>query len=287
MQKKRYSVLTNDDELVPLISRPRLKRYISDLWQRRHFIFEDAKGKSFSNNQEMVLGQAWTIINPLLDAAMYGIIFGLLLKTSRGIENYIGYLVIGLIFFGFLTAAVNGSASLIQSSRNLINSFTFPKAALVLSLLCRQFLDNLTPAMVALIFGWAFQWRVGIPWTAALVPLIFIFMHIFACGLAFFIARITAFFPDFRALLKVFVRAWFYSSGIFFAVENLTDSKAIQSLLELNPAFQFLRALRGLALYGELPSIESAAYLAAVSIFTFIFGLIFFWRAEARYVTAR
>lgn len=280
-------IVVDDEDLRPLISRPKLYGYIHELWQRRYFIFEDAKGKSFSSDRDMILGRAWKLINPFLDAAMYGIIFGLLLNTSKGIDNYIGYLIVGLIFFSFLTSAVNGAAGLIQSSRNLINSFSFPRASLVFALITRQYLDNIIPACVALAFALFFQLEEGVPWTIILVPVIYTLMHIFSCGLAFFIARITAFIPDFRALLKIFVRAWFYSSGVFFAVESLAPSKKIQAILELNPGYQFLKALRNVALYGNLPSVKAMGYLVVVSVIIFVFGLLFFWRAEARYVAAR
>lgn len=279
-----YTIFVQDEDLYPVSIRPRLKDYIRQLWSRRQFIWEDARGKTSTSNRDMLLGRMWNILNPLLDAAMYGVIFGFMLNTSKGIENFIGYLVIGLIFFGFMSKGMSGAGGLIQANKNFISSFSFPRASLVVSFSLRNFLQNILPALVAISFGLILQWRIGFEWTiVAAVPL-FLLIHIFSCGVSFIVARVTAFIPDFRALIKILVRAWFYSSGIFFSLDRLTTNTSIQELLMLNPAYQFLDAIRGAVLYGDFPSVMQWGYLTLWSAGLLIVGLVFFWQAEARYI---
>ncbi|WP_070743400.1 ABC transporter permease [Corynebacterium sp. HMSC074C01] len=283
----RKLMIIDDAGLRPVSFRPPLLNYLKDIWQRRHFIWEEAKGKSSTNNRDMLLGRAWNILNPLLNSAMYGIIFGLLLQTSRGIENFIGYLVIGVIFFGFMRQGLNGGAGLIQSSRGLVSSFNFPRAALAFSLTVRNMLQNVVPAVVAIAFGLAFQYPNVFNLGLFLVIPVFILMHIFACGLSLVVARLTAFVPDLRAILTFVSRAWFYSSGVFFSIDRFITNDTAQKILELNPAFHFLQAVRGLALYGEFPSLLVWSYMTLSSFAMLLFGIVFFWRAEARYSSVR
>lgn len=276
-------VVVDESSMRPSVYRPKIASYIRGLWRRRHFIVEEARGKQASANVDLLLGRIWNILNPLLDAAMYGVIFGLLLKTSKGIDNFIGYLVIGLIFFGFMSQGLRNGDMLLQKSRGMLNSFIFPRASLPIAVAVKALLENITPAVVALLFGIGFQLSQPVHISILAVVPIYILIHIFAAGLTLIVARITAFMPDIGALLKVVNRAWFYSSGVFFSVSRFAPNDTVRQILELNPAFQFLLAVRNSALYGEVPDLSHWCYMIVVSVLFFAIGLLFFWRAEARY----
>ena len=68
----------------------------------------------------MYLGRAWIVLQPILDTAVYILVFGVVLKISKNIDHFIGYLVIGVIFFNFITRGLNSGAGLIQSSKGMI-----------------------------------------------------------------------------------------------------------------------------------------------------------------------
>lgn len=280
-------VLVDDDHLHRLNVRPRLFKYLRQLWGRRYFIAAEANGKSFESQRDMFLGRAWIILSPLLDAAMYGVLFGLLLRTSRGIENFIGYLIIGIIFFGYMQAGLNGGTTLIKSSQSMIAAFTFPRAALVLSQTVRNFITGLVPALVAIVGALAFQWGSPPTWRIFLVIPLYLLIHIFATGIMFIVARLCAFIPDLRALVRVVGRAWFFTSGVFFSIERYATIPFIQDIMVANPAYQFLQAVRGVVMYADAPDLQIWLYLFIWAFGTFGVGLIFFWRAEEKYGTLR
>src|ERR1700729_781015 len=64
--------------------RPPLRQYAAELWQRRHFISGFATARNVAMYTEARLGQLWQVLTPLLNAGVYYLIFGLLLRTSRG-----------------------------------------------------------------------------------------------------------------------------------------------------------------------------------------------------------
>ena len=66
------------------------------LWDRRSFIFFDARARVQSGHDNNHLGIAWLVLTPVLTGLSFYLIFGLLLGTSKGIENFIGYLIIGV-----------------------------------------------------------------------------------------------------------------------------------------------------------------------------------------------
>lgn len=281
------AVIVDASKLHPLHSRPKFFTYLVGIWNRRHFIIADARGRSFQSQRDMVLGRLWLVLSPLLDAAMYGVLFGLLLNTARGIENFIGYLIIGVIFIGFIQGGLTAGSGMIRDSRSMISAFAFPRASIPIARVTRQFMDNSLPALVALCAALAFQWGNPPGWEIVLVIPLYVLIHIFALGLTFIVARLTAFFPDLRSLIPVAGRAWFYVSGVFFSIERFATNPTIQDIMVANPAYQFLQAVRGVVLYKTVPTMETWLTLSAWSFGLLIIGLVFFWQAEERYVNVR
>ena len=54
-----------------------------------------------------------------------------------------------------------------------------------------------------------------------------------------------------------------------------------------NPAYKFLSALRSCVVYDTVPSWSLWGGIVAWSVGLFLFGFIFFWQAEEKYVNVR
>lgn len=280
-------VIFDDRQLKPLLLKPSLSGYAQQLAERRHFIFEDAKDKAFRTTRDYALWRAWLVILPMLDIAMYAFIFGYILRFDRGIESFLGYLVIGVIFFGFLSNFLSAGIGLVQVNRNLIDSFNFPRAALVFSHVLRYFLDNLIPAVIAVAGALLLKDSPTVGWSALLVIPLYVLMHIFGAGLMLVVARLSAFRPEVKVVVNLFNRAWFFISGVFFSIEKFVEHATVQQIMAANPAYKFLTAVRDCVVYDRIPSGQIWIELIAWSIGIFLFGFIFFWEAEERYVRVK
>ncbi|MFH0411406.1 ABC transporter permease [Corynebacterium sp. L4756] len=280
-------VLVDDQPLKQLHARENLVNYINSLWQRRHFIWAETKSKSLSSGNGTYLGLAWVLLEPIFQVAVYAIVFGLILKVSRGMDNFIGFLMIGVIFFGFFTAGITSGGNLIQRSRNLISSFNFPKVSLAVSLILRQFIDHIIPAIVAIIGALAFQWEKGISISILGIVPIYILAHVFAFGCICFAARASAFFPDITKILSLLNRALFFTSGVFFTIDRFETHPLLSTFVEINPIYQFLMAARTCVMEGVFPSLDVWVYISAWSFGLALVGFSYFWQAEERYIAIR
>src|SRR5690606_3266058 len=93
------------------IARPALPVYLRQLWQRRHFIVTYATSRNLSKYSNSVLGPLWQVITPLLNAAVYWLMFGLILgqKDKPGVGgNYTAFLITGVMVFTFTQRSVLG-----------------------------------------------------------------------------------------------------------------------------------------------------------------------------------
>src|ERR1700754_4817452 len=119
--------------LRPSSARLRLVPYLVKVWQRRHFIFAYATARNISMYTEARLGQLWQILTPLLNVAVYFLIFGVLLHVSRGVPNYLAFLITGVFVFTFTQRAFISTSTVITNSLPLIRALQFPRAALPLA----------------------------------------------------------------------------------------------------------------------------------------------------------
>ncbi|MFL6106188.1 MAG: ABC transporter permease [Marmoricola sp.] len=268
--------------LTPVGVRPPLKEYLRQTWHRRHFIVSLAASKAYLRNQGGYLGQLWAVITPTLNAGVYLLIFGVLLHTSRGIHNFVGFLVIGVFLYHFSTACISQGAKSISKNQELIGSLQFPRAVLPATTVLTE-LFTLIPAifvMMIVVVGSGEHFQAS--WFLV-VPAV-VLQWIFGTGIAFFFARMVVQFRDFGRLVPFVLRALMYTSGVFFSIDHYVGSHAtIGNVLSHQPIAIYLELGRG-ALLQEVPVTADAWYWGVGWAFgTLVLGFIFFWRAEEKY----
>lgn len=272
------------DGLSTLNPRPSFPVYLKQLWDRRFFIGAEAKSKALRSTRDYRLWRMWLVVNPILDVAFYGFLFGVLFQTSRGIENFLGYLIIGIMFMRMMSGLLSDGSGLITKSKSMIRTFAFPRASLVFSQTLRALIDNVLPAIVALILAFLAQWGKFPHWTVLLVIPLYVLMHIFGCGLMLIAARLTAEVPDIKAVMPLATRAWFFLSGVMFSLDRFSHVPVIQELMSHNPAYIFLTAVRDTSIYQSVPDLNTWLVLSAWSFGSLLIGFVYFWGAEAKYV---
>ena len=170
---------------------------------------------------EARLGQVWQILTPLLNAAVYFLIFGVILDTRRGVPNFIPFLVTGVFVFNFTQRSFIIASRVINDSLPLIRALHFPRACLPLGYVLIE-LQQMAISMVVLIvivlgFGEPFTWY----WLLALPALAL--QTFFNVGVALILARVGAGVDDVSQLIPFIVRTWMYASGVMFFIPALAD----------------------------------------------------------------
>lgn len=234
--------------LRPSAQRPSIGIYLRELARRWSFIMGFATARNVAMYTEAKLGQLWQILAPLLNAGVYFLIFGLIITgVSRGVPDYLAFLVTGVFVFSFTQRTFISTSKVITDSLPLIRALQFPRASLPLAYVMIE-LQQLALSMVVLfvlvpITGEpvTWDWLLVIPTLALLT--------IFNAGLALFAARTGARINDFAQLLPFLMRTWLYISGVIYSVQVFVAQHAqnhawVTTLLQLNPAAVFITLVR-------------------------------------------
>lgn len=274
----------SSDGLVPVGRRASLRNYLTALWNRRHFIIAESRAKMSSSTRKNMLGYGWLFFNPLLSVLAYWFIFGFILQTSRGVPNFLGFLVIGVFFFGFTGKCMTGGTGAIRAGASMIKGFQFPRAALPISTVVRNFLDFMPTVLVMAIVLAVVPPLEVITWRVVLVIPVIVLQTLFNVGLACLFARLGHRLPDLTNFMSIVSRFWLYGSGVFFSLEDrLADHPMLQTIMQYNPMHAYLTIVRNSLLYGVDSDPRLWIIGAAWALGLMIVGFLFFWRGEENY----
>ena len=258
-----------------------LLSYVKHAWQRRDFAYVMALYTDQANSSRNRLGRWWLVLVPTLQAAVYGLIFGILLGGSRP-ENFIPFLITGVFLFSFLQGAYSSGANSVTSNIGLVRSLSFPRILLPINALIQQVFSLLPQVALLLITLLLFQQQVTWNWLY-LIPILLL-MVVFGFGLATISARLTVHVQDLNKLNPFLTRVMFYVSGIFFSIETvLKDYPVAMQIATWNPVYVYISLARGAMVEGY--AMTAGMWIAAVAwaFGLLIVGTVFFWRAEERY----
>ena len=262
-------------------ARESLLSYVKHTWQRRDFAYVMALYTDQANSSRNRLGRWWLVLVPTLQAAVYGLIFGILLGGSRP-ENFIPFLITGVFLFSFLQGSYSSGANSVTSNIGLVRSLSFPRILLPINALIQQVFSLLPQVALLLITLLLFQQQVTWNWLY-LIPILLL-MVVFGFGLATISARLTVHVQDLNKLNPFLTRVVFYSSGIFFSIETvLKDYPVAMQIASWNPVYVYISLARGAMVEGYAMTASMWIGAVAWAFGLFFVGTIFFWRAEERY----
>ncbi|MCD7444317.1 ABC transporter permease [Streptomyces lincolnensis] len=270
-------------------ARPSLPEYVRQLWARRHFIAAFSTAKLTAQYSQAKLGQVWQVMTPLLNAAVYYFIFGILLGTKKGVPDYIPFLVTGVFIWTFTQSSIMAGTRAISGNLGLVRALHFPRAALPISF-CLQQLQQLLFSMGALVvILLCFGVPVSASWLLAIPALVLQFT--FNTGVSMIMARFGASTPDIAQLMPFVLRTWMYVSGVMWSIDHLAKGHHdwpswVVPVLQANPAAIYIDLMR-YSLIDSFHSSQLPHHVWAIAIgwalLAGVGGFIYFWKAEETY----
>jgi teichoic acid transport system permease protein len=274
------SEVSATDTFIKFGQQPTLGQYVNELWERREFSVYVPYQELRVQKMNTVLGQLWHFLNPALTVVIYYVIFAVILDVSRGVDNFIGFLVIGVLMFTVTQRIIMDALTAIERDSGLIRSVEFPRALLPISSVFGQtmaFLPAIPVIFVALMVT-------GDPPTLRwlFLPLLLVAHLGINLGLGLMAARAGFAVRDLRNLMEHITRVLFYGSGALFPIERFVENETMRDAFVLNPIYAVLTSTRW-----ALQGIEvSQMALWATLIYALVLpsvGLVVFMRGEHKY----
>jgi len=260
--------------------RPSIPEYVRQTWRQRDFMSSMAVYRLRAQVEENRLGWLWFVIKPILDALIYGAIFGIIQGNSKP-PDYVAYVVTGVFLFNFFQNAFADGAQSIVSARILVQTLAFPRITLPLARVLQELYSSL-PAIALLPFILMIRGHMPSLQWLLIIPLLALFT-LFNAGMALIAARVTVHLRDLSQLIPTISRLLFYTSGVLFDVNKIFEYHTwVITLYNFNPLYQVLCVARGVMMGTAYP-MHYWIDFSAWSVGIFILGWLYFWAAEERY----
>lgn len=270
--------------------RPKLRTYIQDTWKWREFTAVLASSRVESENQNTYLGKIWSVLTPLINSLVYVLIFGFLLGTRDGMDNVVGFIVVGTFMYGFFSSSVTAAAKSINQNANLVRSLHFPRSVLPTSAVLAELL-TLVPATVVMVLISQIS-IISTEGAGAMHPLRWVLvipaigmLYVFSVGVGMMLARFGARVPDILKLLPFILRLGMYASGVLFSIQHQLGPGVVRTIMEYQPVAVFLDIGRQAMLAEDSIPIDPSKWGWGIfwAVVTLAVGFVVFWNDEARY----
>ncbi len=218
-----------------------------------------------AEGQKTYLSYAWWLLEPVLHMSIYYVVIGKFL--ARGTEDFVPFLLVGLVVWRWFNTSVVSGASAITAAKGIVQNVgvdktVFPAAALMVALF-KFALVFLILCVFLLGYGYSPSgWYLLLPVLAV--------QFLFQAGLALILAGAVPFLPDIKIVLENAIKALFFLSGIFYAGSSVPE--AYQPYFYMNPIASLIEAHRTVLLTGSLPHVGRLAIIGAFGLVMILAG---------------
>jgi lipopolysaccharide transport system permease protein len=252
---------------------------LREIWQYRDLLTTLAGRDVKLRYRQTALGVLWVLVQPLLAAGVFAIVFGRVAKLpSQGLPYFV-FAYAGLLGWNaFSETLARGSASLVENSR-LVSKIYFPRLILPLSTVFSSLIDFAVALglMVFLMLAYRIVPHAGI----LLLPVWLFLIVLLAVGLALFTSALMVSYRDVQYVMPVVTQMLLYASPVAYAISAVP--RGLRPFFFLNPLTGLLEAFRWSLLgIGDLRW-GYVGYAAAAALLTFAGGAAFFKRMERRF----
>lgn len=244
------------------------------IYNYRELLKTNVKKEIRGRYKNSILGVMWSFLNPLLQLAVYAIIFGALL--AGGDPTYHIYICVALIPWTYFTTSITQSAFTIIGNGDIIKKVYFPREILPISVVTSGAVNFMISTIIILAF--LFAAGLGVTPYILLYPIILLIQYLLLIGIAFIVSSITVYFRDLEHIIGVILMAAFYGTPIVYKLEQLPAN--LQVIMKLNPMTHLINAYRDIFYYQQMPNMKILGVLFLIALGLTVVGYFIFKKLQ-------
>lgn len=255
-----------------------MKERINEIYEYREMIYSLVRRDLRGRYKGSVLGFLWTFINPLLQLAVYTLVFSVILKNN--IENYYIHLFVALVPWMFFSSCITSGSHCVIAQKDMVRKIYFPREVLPISFVTSQFVNMLFSFII--IFAILVVSGVGISLKALLVlPLVMMSEYVVALGITMLTAGLTVYFRDLEYILSILAMLWMYLCPVVYSVDRIPDMYL--PLYNINPMTPIIVSYRQILYFKEVPEISYLLFVLFFGVIVLVAGSFVFSKCTRRF----
>jgi lipopolysaccharide transport system permease protein len=257
---------------------------LGEVWRYRDLLLTLAGRDVKLRYRQTALGAAWVLLQPLLGAGIFALVFGVIADMpAPSAVPYFVLAYVGQLAWGLFSNTLTRSSASMVGNAHLVSKIYFPRLVLPLSTVPSVLIDfAVAAALVAVLLVVC---GVNPGPRVLLLPVWSALLLLLALGLGLLCAAATVTYRDVAYVLPVATQLLLYASPVGYTLAAARDRLPAwaYSLYLVNPLAGLTEAFRWSLLgEGELRA-GPLAYSAAAAVGSFLLGALVFRRMERRF----
>lgn len=211
-----------------------------ELWEAREVFWRFGTRDLMLRYRQTALGVVWVILQPLLSAGIFSIVFGRIAKLPSDGVPYFIFSFAGMLAWSLFSGTITRAAPSLVTNQALVSKVFFPRILIPLSSVLSVLVDFLVAGvlMAALLFAYGI-WP---GWPILLLPLWMLLVLLLASGIGLASSALMVTYRDIQYIVPFVLQTLLYASPLAYSVSAI-DPK-IRWLFDLNPLTWLLEGFR-------------------------------------------
>ncbi len=252
---------------------------LGNLWRYRDLIVILTTRDVKLRYKQTALGVVWVILQPLIAALIFAVIFGRYAKLPSAGIAYLPFVFAGMLPWNLFAGALQRAGNSLISDSKLISKVYFPRMAIPVASSIAVLVDFFVALVVMLIILPFY----GIPFSLnlLLLPFLLVLTLVLAVGVSLFLSALNVYYRDFMYALPFLIQVWMYASPVVYSADLIPGP--LRSVFAINPMVGVIDGFRWALLgLGDFPAL-SLLISVVLGAILFVLGALVFQRVERNF----
>ena len=223
-----------------------------------------------------VIGPFWITLSMAVFILVLGVIYSRLFHVE--LENYLPYLTVGYVVWGFMSAAVNDSCIAFIEGSRIIKQIKLPYSIYILRVVWRNFIIFLHTIVIFIPVAIIFRVEPSLTMLYEIPGLLLVGVNLI--WLTTVVAILSTRYRDIQPIVGTVIQLGMFATPIMWTVSALGDSKIVA---EVNPVYHLIEITRA-PLLGMAPEPRSWLVACALAVVGSVLAIALMVRASRRIV---
>lgn len=241
-----------------------------NLYKYRELLKTNIKKEIRGKYKNSFLGVLWSFLNPLLQIAVYALVFPFILKNTQ--DNYVIFLCCGLIPWTFFSTTISRSAFTMVENGNIIKKVYFPREILPISVVTSETVNFLISTIIIIVF--VIFGGIGLSKYIMLYPIVLLAQYLLLIAISLIVSSISIYIRDLQHLIGVALQLLFYAAPIVYTPESIPEQ--FKWILKCNPMTYIISGYRNIFYNQTMIELKPLLILIGCSVVACVIGYIIF-----------
>jgi lipopolysaccharide transport system permease protein len=281
--------MSKEEDEWTLVVRPQthwLQLRLGELWSYRDLVMLFVKRDFVSLYKQTILGPVWYIIQPILTAIMYSIVFGKIANIDTpGLPKFLFYLS-SITMWNYFAESLNKTSNTFIANAQIFGKVYFPRLTVPISIILSSLIAFLIQFVLFLVVLFYYYYFTGVPLSPnrymLLLPVLILIMAGIGLGTGVIISSLTIKYRDLRFLITFGIQLLMFATPVIYPLSSVAGKKKL--VLLANPLSSLIETFRyGFTGVGEFHW-SYLAYSAGFMLVVLFIGVVLFNRVEKSFM---